>query len=424
MKKLFVALLFALASSLAFGSSNSSPGLYYGQVPTAGQWNSYFATKLDYIPGTVNTIPYWDGSGNLLNAVISGDCTATANVFTCPLTSSAATLFASPPPIGSTAANAGYFTSISMNGGIIGPNSLDFPYEIDPPTGLLCDLRIMNNENNAETFCQKGTTLTFSSGLNATSIGAGSLGTGQFTFLGLGSGLSTASAINLNSNNLVGVTQEGASINQTCSSSATGNCIGVLSQGSTAAASFTNTSFAAFQANDAVKGAGSTITNSYGFYANDRTTGTNNYGFFSSMSTGGGKYAFYDGGGAPSYFAGGVTVASALNLNGKVLFNATAPTIASGFGTSPSVVSSNGTATFKINVGTGGAASSGIVTMPTATTGWNCVVTPAAAPQAAAEMFSVATSVTSITITNYTASTGVALAWPASTIIAVNCVGF
>lgn len=109
---------------------------------------------------------------------------------------------------------------------------------------------------------------------------------------------------------------------------------------------------------------------------------------------------------------------------GKLAASVTAPTIASGFGTSPSVTTSNGTASFQINVGTGGTASSGVVTMPAATTGWSCVVSPAAAPQAAAIMYSAPTSTTSITITNYTLTTGAALAWTASTVIAVNCVGY
>jgi len=86
-KWLVTALLIAFASS-TFASSNSNPGLYYGQVPTAAQWNSYFAAKLDYIPGNANYIPYWDGSGNLLSAAVSGDCTAVANLFTCNTTSS------------------------------------------------------------------------------------------------------------------------------------------------------------------------------------------------------------------------------------------------------------------------------------------------------------------------------------------------
>ena len=195
MKKVLTVLFFLYCSS-AFAASNSNPGLYYGFVPTAGQWNSYFGAKLDFAPGSVNAVPYWDGSGNFLSASISGDCSSVANVFTCTATS------------------------------------------------------------------------------------------------------------------------------------------------------------------------------------------------------------------------------------GKTLFLPTAPTILSGFGTSPSIVSSNGTATFKINVGTGGTASSGIVAMPASTTGYNCTVTPAASPQAAAVMYSTATSATSITITNYTLATGVTLAWTASTIIAVHCVAF
>lgn len=118
------------------------------------------------------------------------------------------------------------------------------------------------------------------------------------------------------------------------------------------------------------------------------------------------------------------TASYALTGGNKVLISATAPTIASGFGTSPSIVASNGTAAFTINVGTGGIASSGVITMPTATTGWACNVTPNAAPQAAAIMYSAPTSTTSITITNYTASTGVALAWSASAVLQVTCTGY
>lgn len=40
------ALTAAIATTL---SGQSSPGLYNGQVPTAGQWNSYFAAKQDYL---------------------------------------------------------------------------------------------------------------------------------------------------------------------------------------------------------------------------------------------------------------------------------------------------------------------------------------------------------------------------------------
>src|SRR6266567_1691762 len=37
----------ALIPTIAIGQS--SPGLAFGQVPTAGQWNSYFAAKQDYL---------------------------------------------------------------------------------------------------------------------------------------------------------------------------------------------------------------------------------------------------------------------------------------------------------------------------------------------------------------------------------------
>lgn len=84
MKKLFWILLILCNAAFAGGSN---PGLYYGQVPTAAQWNSYFSAKLDYTPGPVSTIPYWDGSGNQVNALISGDCTSSYNIFSCKATS-------------------------------------------------------------------------------------------------------------------------------------------------------------------------------------------------------------------------------------------------------------------------------------------------------------------------------------------------
>ncbi len=50
----------------------------------------------------------------------------------------------------------------------------------------------------------------------------------------------------------------------------------------------------------------------------------------------------------------------------------TAPTISSGFGSSPTIVASNGSLAFEVDVGTGGSASSGVIGLPTASTGWNC----------------------------------------------------
>lgn len=120
----------------------------------------------------------------------------------------------------------------------------------------------------------------------------------------------------------------------------------------------------------------------------------------------------------------GVNATTQFQINGKTSTSATAPTIASGFGTSPSIVTPNGTSTFQVNVGTGGVATSGIITMPAATTGWNCSVNDASAPQAGAVTYSASTSTTSITLTNYTLATGVSLAWAASEVLSLICVGF
>ena len=53
---------------------------------------------------------------------------------------------------------------------------------------------------------------------------------------------------------------------------------------------------------------GATITNYYGFYSNNQTTGTNNYGYFSNMASATGKWNFYASGTADNYFAGNVGI--------------------------------------------------------------------------------------------------------------------
>ena len=221
MKKVFkavkncvIAVVLLLASFCTYAGSNSSPGLYYGQVPTAGQWNTYFSNKLDYLPGVVNTVPYWDAGGNFLNTLISGDCTSVANVFSCA-------------HVGSVLAGPGTFTTI---------------------------------------------------------------------------------------------------------------------------------------------------------------TGSTSYA-----------------------------------LGSKITASATAPVIASGFGTTPSIVNSNGTAAISVNVGTGGTASSGVLTFPAATTNWNCTIVNPLSGVGTLTQQSAHTS-TSVTLTNYTIATDVAVAWTASYVLELNCV--
>lgn len=110
-------------------------------------------------------------------------------------------------------------------------------------------------------------------------------------------------------------------------------------------------------------------------------------------------------------------------LTGHIIIPDVAPTIASGFGTSPTIAANNGAAAFSLNVGTGGSATTGVVTMPTATTGWACDAGDGTTPASFVEAV-IPTSATSITIQNYSRSTGLAIAWTASDVLTVKCLGY
>lgn len=110
--------------------------------------------------------------------------------------------------------------------------------------------------------------------------------------------------------------------------------------------------------------------------------------------------------------------------NGGVssLCSATAPTV-SGFGSSPSVPNNNGTCAFTVNVGTGGSASTGTVTLPTATTGWICHSENVTTPGTYITRQTGGTATTA-TLSNYALSTGIAIAWTASDVLRLSCFGY
>lgn len=113
-------------------------------------------------------------------------------------------------------------------------------------------------------------------------------------------------------------------------------------------------------------------------------------------------------------------------LGAKLAFSATAPTISSGFGTSPSIVAGTAAA-FTLNVGTGGTATGGVIGLPTATTGWILSVknlTALAANRANQTCVQTASTTTSATIQNQTISTGAALAFTASDILQITAVAY
>ena len=100
----------------------------------------------------------------------------------------------------------------------------------------------------------------------------------------------------------------------------------------------------------------------------------------------------------------------------------TNPTIASGFGTSPAILATN-TAAFRITIGTGGTESTGVITMPAATTGWSCTFADVTTPASFVTDQSAYTT-TSVTAVNYSRTLGTAIAWTAGDVLAVMCMGF
>jgi len=113
-------------------------------------------------------------------------------------------------------------------------------------------------------------------------------------------------------------------IDATIGSSVTSGFRGVMSRPITQAATFTLGQLIHFYANPQTKGAGSTITNQYGFFAESSITdATNNFGFYSNIASASQRWNFYAAGTAANYFAGNCFIGAttgdqALNVNGAV----------------------------------------------------------------------------------------------------------
>ncbi len=103
----------------------------------------------------------------------------------------------------------------------------------------------------------------------------------------------------------------------TIQSDVTSAAFGYRSNLSTAAAAFTLSSHYNYYAGQGTIGAGSAITNQYGFVADSTLTGaTNNYGFYSNIAAAANRYNFYAGGTAANYFAGDVQLGKTVTAGG------------------------------------------------------------------------------------------------------------
>lgn len=109
------------------------------------------------------------------------------------------------------------------------------------------------------------------------------------------------------------------------------------------------------------------------------------------------------------------------NTLGNLALSATAPTVSSGFGSSPAIGTGSTAFSFTITIGTGGTASTGVITMPAATNKWNCHANDLTAAVSLAETRQSAGTTTTVTLSNINTATGVALAWTAGDLVDVIC---
>ena len=117
---------------------------------------------------------------------------------------------------------------------------------------------------------------------------------------------------------------------------------------------------------------------------------------------------------------------STLLLGANLALSSAAPTISSGFGTGPSVTAGTA-ASFRVDVGTGGTATAGVIGLPTATTGWNCAVedlTATTANVADHRTVQLSSTTATATVENQVISSGAAVAWTASDVLGVQCTAF
>jgi hypothetical protein len=94
-------------------------------------------------------------------------------------------------------------------------------------------------------------------------------------------------------------------------SDVTGTTYGIINQSNTQAASFTLSTYIHYGTSQGNIGAGSAITNQYGFVVGSDIVGaTNNYGFYGNIPSGSNRYNLYMNGTAFNYLAGSLGIGS------------------------------------------------------------------------------------------------------------------
>jgi hypothetical protein len=147
--------------------------------------------------------------------------------------------------------------------------------------------------------------------------------------VGIGASTLTASSLRVSKNITGATTAYGVRNDGAVQSDVTSTALPFTSQVALAA-SVTATNLHHNYANPAAGGAGSTVTNQSGFYAESTigtqgaTTITNAYGFYGNLAVGTNRYNLYMAGTAPNYFAGGMEQPNTISSNYTITANSNA----------------------------------------------------------------------------------------------------
>ena len=164
-------------------------------------------------------------------------------------------------------------------------------------------------------------------------IGASSSQAATFSTTSIRVAIDTTHSLKIGAPNSSAVSIVGAGFDATAPSTATANLDGFKSTLGTAVAAFTLIDLAHFRVFSTTAGAGSTITNAYGFKVESTfPAATNNYGFYSGLAASTNNYGLYFPGTAKNYVNGevGIKQAPATQTSLVVGFPSTTGTLAWG----------------------------------------------------------------------------------------------
>jgi hypothetical protein len=264
--------------------NNSNAALSFIASGGTGVSLSVGAKKLIYCDGTnfveaINSVAITSGS---IDGVAIGGTTASTGAFTTLSASSTVSgtgfsaYLASPPAIGTTAPAAGKFTNLEYTGTLTG-------------------------------------------GTGVVNIGSNQIYKDASGNIGIGGASLTGISLLLQKS-LTGSTDAAQLYNSpTILSGVTSTASLFVTSPSTQAAAFALASLTHYNTSFNTKGAGSSITNQYGFSAGSSlTTATNNYAFTGNLASGTGRYNLYMAGTADNYIAGslgiGATTIAGINV--------------------------------------------------------------------------------------------------------------